>query len=208
MQASQLPAAAATATDRDGSTALHVAAKWGRDSICTALISEGADLDAEDDKGDTPLHAALSRFGAVYNGNQASTVLLLLAEGADPCSSNQAGKTPLHYAAAFSTGSNVGLLIEALQDAGADLDEADSQGLTSLHEAALAGRTEAVWELLRAGASPRAIDNHGHTALHVAARFKQPGAVQAGTRQRRRRCVGARRPRLDSIALCSRVWLP
>lgn len=175
IQASQLPAAAATATDRNGSTALHVAAQWGRDSICTALISAGADLDAEDDKGDTPLHAALSALGAAVNPNQASTVLLLLAEGANACSSNQAGKTPLHYAAAFSTGSNVGLLIEALQDAGADLDAADSHGWTSLHVAAILGSTDAVRELLRVGASARAIDRNGHTALHVAASTSSQG---------------------------------
>jgi ankyrin repeat protein len=46
-----------------GLTALHEAARWGWNDVVTFLVSRGADVDAKDVKGLTPIDSALGRVG-------------------------------------------------------------------------------------------------------------------------------------------------
>ena len=55
---------------------LHVAATRGEDDVARLLIARGADVDARNVQGSTPLH------GAAANGHT-STVELLIAAGVD-----------------------------------------------------------------------------------------------------------------------------
>jgi len=57
--------------------------------IC--LIAKGADINAKDEYGWTPLHYAAIK-------GQKEVVELLIAKGADINSKNQSGETPLHDA--------------------------------------------------------------------------------------------------------------
>ena len=76
-------------------TLLHVAAEWGHTEMCVLLLNAGADIEAQDDWGDTPLYRA-SLTGAV-NG-QMDTALYLVNQGASLTHQNNRGDTPLDAA--------------------------------------------------------------------------------------------------------------
>lgn len=79
-----------------GTTPLHwVAYTSGRqqESIIELLIAHGADPNARDDSGQTPLHAA------AFEG-ELQAVKLLLQAGADPSIQDMTSETPLNQAVA------------------------------------------------------------------------------------------------------------
>ena len=79
--------------DRDGSTALHLAATFGHAAVCVPLLAAGAEKEAKDAGGWTPLHRAAQNGKVEVCGN-------LLAAGADTDGQdNSSGSTPLHAAA-------------------------------------------------------------------------------------------------------------
>ena len=71
----------------DGGTALHWMAYLGDDKGVKLLATHGADLNAQDVEGNTPLHDAVS-------SKQAAAVRALLACGANAAIKNRAGQTP------------------------------------------------------------------------------------------------------------------
>jgi TPR repeat protein len=86
--------ASVEARGQKGLTVLFLAASWGRTEILSLLIDAGADLEACDECGNTPLMAA------VIDGEEhAKVVALLLRAGADPMRPNLAGATPALLAA-------------------------------------------------------------------------------------------------------------
>jgi ankyrin repeat protein len=68
-------------------TALHMAARRGNIEIAEALLDCGADMEARDSLGDTPLRRAV-------NCGQTGVAALLLSKGADPHSRGSKGLTP------------------------------------------------------------------------------------------------------------------
>jgi uncharacterized protein len=72
-------------------TALHKASIHANRTILQVLLEAGADIDARDMEGDTPL------LWAAWKG-QAANALLLLERGADFRLRNRRGETPLSYA--------------------------------------------------------------------------------------------------------------
>ena len=123
------------------------------------LIADGADIEATDRAGRTPLHLA-----AQY-GRNADLVKALLAAGADPEACDENRQTPLHRAAAFSDNADVS---KALLEAGAARNARDTRKRTPLHLAAREGRFAGVTALLAAGADIEARDEDGATPLHLA----------------------------------------
>ena len=77
-----------------GNTMLHVAT-WNRNGgVVEALIQGGAQVNAQNSVGNTPLH-----FAVQYGHPQVwHVVSVLLREGADPHLRNHYGKTPLDWA--------------------------------------------------------------------------------------------------------------
>ncbi|KAF7044970.1 hypothetical protein CFC21_054125 [Triticum aestivum] len=119
-----------------GSGPLHAAARHGRMPVCVYLVEQlGVNVDAADDKGDTPLMYALGW------GNL-DTVRYLLDHDADPEKRGEHGMTALHVAA----GAGMCEMIEVLLSKGADVNSVSFCG-TPLH-AAITGKHDAAVKTL------------------------------------------------------------
>ena len=106
-----------------------------------ALLAAGAEVDARDENGRTPLHEALGhKSEAVYDA--------LVAAGADVNAQDDDGDTPLH--AVFCCGSAV--TRSKLINGGADVNAKNKSGRTPMDIALDHQDTEAVLEMLHAGA--------------------------------------------------------
>lgn len=165
------------------------AADAHRDALAW-LITQGADLEAVDREGNTPLMAASAE-------GEAEAARLLLAAGV-AMRPNAAGRTPLqlalwgkHHAAArvlISAGAPLDTrdpefdattlldavdagdvrTVDLLLDKGADLNAVDRPGFNALRKAAFTGQVALVERLLSRGAQVDARDKDGWTALMLA----------------------------------------
>lgn len=139
----------------DGDTPLH----WANSADdVAALVAAGANLNARDFLGHTPLHMAV--YTPLF-ARSVDAVLALLAAGADPTARNNNGETPLHRADSADD-------VAPLLAAGAMLNARDNIGETPLHEATgeRSRNADVAAALLAAGADPNARNNYGHTPLH------------------------------------------
>ncbi|MFP4377925.1 MAG: ankyrin repeat domain-containing protein [Spirochaetales bacterium] len=105
-------------------TPLHWAARNGLVGIAEGVLENGADIDAQDLFGRTPLHRAVA---------DPAMVAFLIAEGANVNIRDVFGRTPLHEALPYVE--SVVLLI----DFGADIDAEDFMGHTPLERATRLG---------------------------------------------------------------------
>ena len=108
-------------------------------AVVTLLLERGADINARNNNGWTPLHHAVRH-------NTSAMVTLLLERGADINARDALGTTVLHHIARQSDPATVAPAAAFLLDAGADINAQDEQGKTPLHTAAgrpmlSAGRT-------------------------------------------------------------------
>jgi len=182
------------AEDEDGDTPLHWAARYGKTGLARILLrraadakaldkkyrtparvgeivklvlARGADVNASDKYGWTPLHRAAG-------GGPAEIAKLLLDAGANVNARMEDGWTPLHEAALGGDAEVVKLLI----DRGANVNAKDKDACTPLHSAALARDAEVVKLLLDKGANVNAEDEDGDTPLHWAARYGKTGLAR------------------------------
>ncbi len=125
-----------------------------------ALLAAGADADARDVDGATPL------LYAAHVGN-VEIVRALLAAGADPNATNRYGVAPLHEASQVADAA----LIGALLDAGAEVDRALPEGETPLMLASRTSALAAVQLLIDRGANVNVVEQlAGADAAHVRGR--------------------------------------
>jgi Notch-like protein len=146
--------------DRTHETSLHLAARYARADAAKRLLDSGADCNATDATGRTPLHTAIASdargvFEILLRNRQTN----LNARASD-------GTTPLILAARLA---NEGML-EQLVMSECDLNAADDCGKTALHWAASVNNYDAVRVLLQNGANRDAQNNREETPLFLAAR--------------------------------------
>jgi ankyrin repeat protein len=129
----------ADSVDKDGASALHVAAGEAKREVVDWLLSKGADLGARTAAGLTPLHVAAQ-------GGNDDVVRFLIKRGTEVDAKDKSGVTPLLAAAKGGRASAAILLI----DAGADVNvTAESSPLIC---AIIKNRPELVEHLIKAGA--------------------------------------------------------
>jgi ankyrin repeat protein len=167
----------ATAADRTGKTALHLATTR---EIAEALLAAGADLNARSRLGESPLYCQVHE----HNG---AVVGLLLEKGANvEIPATGSGTSPLGLAAAFGHAD----LVELLLAHQADPEHKNLAGETALIEAAGAGYTKVITVLISHRAAINVADAKGLTALDHAeaerheetAKFlRERGAIGATT---------------------------
>jgi truncated hemoglobin YjbI len=151
-----------------GRTLLHDAAGQWSLAFAERLLGLGADPNATDEAGHSPLYAAGNRFVKPRDRSQAAggaVVRLLGRAGADvnACGGVKACSA-LHMAARRG---NVAVA-EALIEAGAEIDARDGCGDTPLRRAVNCGQPGMVALLLSRGADPQSKGSHGLTPLQVA----------------------------------------
>jgi len=148
---------------QSGNRPLHVAIISDHSSggtLILTLLRMGADVNAANDYGDTPLHQA------AYLG-LTEKVRLLLKNKADVSKRAQRGETPLLYAARPEGYPDTVL---ALLEGGAEVNAADDFGMTPLHGAAMIGDVDVARILIDKGAADINLQTlSGYTPLHIAA---------------------------------------
>eukprot|EP01018_Ginkgo_biloba_P011064 Gb_27687 [translate_table: standard] len=157
------------ACDAEGCTALHIASSSGRPLVCELLLRHGANLNAKDQSGQTPLHYA------VRNKKQKVMDVLIKREIIDPRvistsivdSEDNEGNTPLDIAAAENNLEFFRMLLLSSKRAKTFLQKKNSGYI--LRESARRGYFDLVEKLLQNGANLLDSDDDGRTTLHYAA---------------------------------------
>lgn len=159
------------ARDTKGRTPLSLASQYHFAAMTKLLLSRGADVDAVNHRGGTPLVELFS------TGITEDTILLaLLDEGADIDARDNAGLSALHHAVVLDPEAPqlVGLLLQN----GADVNVRDGGDASALHKAAGKDNVRTVEMLVRQGADVNAEDEEGDTALEWAVLTGSKGVVK------------------------------
>ncbi|MEA3372395.1 MAG: ankyrin repeat domain-containing protein [Campylobacterota bacterium] len=136
---------------------LHLAVKKLDQKLIVKLLKSGADINAVDEKGDTPLHIA-TRIGRY------SVVSTLLKYKPDLYIENHKGYTPLAIAIHYNYVKSIQALVKAQKHQERKFE------LPELHQAVADNSTKSVKKLLRQGVPVDSHDSSGRTALQLAAR--------------------------------------
>lgn len=137
---------------------IHRAAKKGDSRLINLLLRRGANTEAFNHTGCTPLHVAAQL-------DRVKILQLLLDKGANIEAADQKGMMPLHYAARDGHVKIVQILLEK----GASWDAENEEIQTPLHFAAFYGSVKIAQMLLERGAKMEAVARSGETPLHRAA---------------------------------------
>jgi ankyrin repeat protein len=175
-------AAVIDARSADASTPLHRAAAAGHAAAVGALLECGADAEAEDDDGRTPLVQA-AMLGAAQQaqaGGHAAVLGALLGHGAAAPSAVLVRERVLHW---LASAGELDVLRAVLHRCGGDdeaatvLEARDRQGRTPLAVAAKAGHAESCAVLLEAGAALDPLDKAG-ASVYLCACFSGDAACE------------------------------
>ncbi|WP_264376841.1 MULTISPECIES: ankyrin repeat domain-containing protein [unclassified Wolbachia] len=136
---------------------LFAAVRSGDANQVADLINKGDDVNARDNRGNTPLHLAVL-------ADKLQVVEKLIEGGADVNAKNNHGATPLHWAA---LNQNVNI-VEKLIEKGANVNEKNKYDNVPLHYAAGYGSLSVIEKLIEKGADINAKSSNGDTPLHLA----------------------------------------
>ena len=135
-------------------------------------LAAGADVNAKNDSGWTPLHFAIL---AIATGGHKETVKLLIDKGAYVNAKSTGGLTPLFIAAeGGGWGEDYKEIVELLLSNGADVNAKADHGMTPLHRAAKWDHKEVVELLIAKGANVNA-------KVELSGRFKGQTPVDFAT---------------------------
>jgi ankyrin repeat protein len=162
---------AALRESKDYSTGapLHFAAEYNQDKHIRVLLDYGADLNAVDEKGNTPLHRM-----AGCDPFHTDAGKLLIKAGIDMLALNDEGETAFHIAARDCDNNDAKSkdLIDLMLDAGFLVDhmtittEKTPGGVTALQVACGEAARSLVLKLIKRRANTNHRDNRGRTPLH------------------------------------------
>ena len=150
--------AAIDARDREGKTALSLAAEANKLAVMKLLLERGADVNVRAVDGSTPLFEAAEQ-------DRGAAIELLLEGGADPNLPGRNGVRPLAAAAYNGSADSVAALLKY----GADPNALDDAGKSAMIYAAGHAYAPVVALLIQAGVDPNRRYAHGLTALMWAA---------------------------------------
>lgn len=158
----------AQAKAKDEATPLHIAAEHGPSEAIELLLGLGADVNALDDFGQTPL------LISIYKKKWEIAELLIKGD-ADVDADEREGYAPLLGAVIGGSDRIVQLLLKAK----VDVDAFDEDGYSPLHLAVSQHELNILQQLLKAGAHIDAVSEAGNqTPLHIAVRNKYRDIVK------------------------------
>lgn len=132
------------------------------------LIHHGADVNARNSEGNTPLYIA------VHQDLPDEFIAFLIEKGADATVRNKYGYTPLRAASRNGRSS----IAKMLLDKGAGVNPRDRKGDIPLHVAMDSGHGDAARFLIESGADINAVGTHGDAPLHIAVAKGQAEVVR------------------------------
>ena len=154
-------------------TALHIATSLRDTRLVSLLIESGANLEARDFNGSTPLHLCRA----------VESVQILLAAGAKPNATSNMGFNALHQLAYFiGTKSQCSAAMSVMSElvlAGADYNLQNRHGSSPILTAAGVGNVAALQHLCSLGAAPNTADNFGNTILDYTSSYYGIQQLQA-----------------------------
>ncbi|KAK6532281.1 hypothetical protein TWF281_006472 [Arthrobotrys megalospora] len=145
--------------------AMHAAALFGHSQMILYLASAGFSVNDCDKNRYQPLQLAVQK-------NQYEAARTLIELGASVNGKNVHGWSSLEEAAFVSD--NAVEMVKLLLDNGADIESYDTDGVSILNRAVIAGNKEVVRELMGRGARIDTKNKLGENVLHHCARFGRP----------------------------------